>query len=95
MRYEKTCKTITLKWKIPLNNGGLPVYQYKITAKPGVYTENVAAESDEMEHEIPEEFEPETLYTVKIQARTKAGLSGSEEGKVTTNKFCKSIILYF
>lgn len=86
---EKTCNSITLTWKQPLDNGGMPITHYVITIlsnDSALLSKNVDWPAEM--HKIDYEFTAETTYEVRIKARSEPGTGQEVKRSVRTNKFC-------
>ncbi|XP_058948520.2 neural cell adhesion molecule 1 isoform X3 [Pocillopora verrucosa] len=86
---EKTCNSITLMWKQPLDNGGMPIIHYVIT----ILSNDSTLQSKNVDwpaemHKIDYEFTAETTYEVRIKARSEPGTGQEVKRSVRTNKFC-------
>lgn len=87
---EKTCNSITLMWKQPLDNGGMPIKHYVIT----ILSNDSASQSKNVDwpaemHKIDYEFTAETTYEVRIKARSEPGTGQEVKLSVRTDKFCE------
>lgn len=88
---SKTCKSITLTWKAPENNGGLDILFYNVRltkSDAGVHVQNVGASLREVVIDYPN-FEPDTAYKVYLTAQNDRGLGQEEMLEVTTKKYCE------
>lgn len=81
---SKTCKNIQMSWQPPLDNGGMKILNYVITAN---ISRNVNA--DTRMHKIEHVFDPDTTYRVNVSARNRVGVGPKVVVSVTTDKYCK------
>lgn len=73
-----SCEKVTLKWKAPENNGGVPLASYVVQMKKSSDPEwhtFATVDADKTKCTVDQTFEPSVQYTFRIMAKNLAGLS--------------------
>lgn len=88
---DKTCRSITVKWKPPKDNGHSPILQYVIGYEGGQHNRP----EREREYLVPVTFKPSTDNVIKIRARNIVGVGLPAKITVRTAEFCKYLFVLF
>ena len=88
IRVNKTCNSLTLSWLPPGEDGGSIVTDYNVTVvdgtEDGPLLESVPTGGNTTVSITP--LKPNTMYTVHIRARNRAGLGEPAVVSVTTEE---------